>query len=117
MRAAVARANAHLKDRRAALVRASYDLRLLTLDLVQQIEILQRSRQAALIQMDFVDMNLDRRQAEYELEIQTTLGDAMTRLSETEFLATRVDYDLVLAWARLDALSGQLIPDRMEKSP
>ena len=45
----------------------------------------------------------------YNLEIKTDLGDAMTKLTEAQWQAAKVDYALALTWAKLDALTGRLI--------
>jgi outer membrane protein TolC len=104
--AAVARAAAQLRERGAALRQGEYDLRLALLDQLQEIESLKLQRQSAQVRMDYEDLNLDRAQGNYELEVQTTLGDAMTRLSDAQWLAAKVDFQLALAWARLDAMTG-----------
>jgi len=41
--------------------------------------------------------------------VKSDLGDAMTRTTEAQWLAAQVEFRLALAWARLDALTGDLI--------
>jgi hypothetical protein len=41
--------------------------------------------------------------------VKSDLGDAETQISDYRMKKAATDYDLALAWARLDALRGQLI--------
>lgn len=117
VRAAVAAARARLRSREAALKGAEYTLRQAVLDLVQRIETLQVQRRAARVRLDYREMNLDRARAVYDLEQRSTLGDAMTRLSEAQWQAARVEYALALAWAELEALRGRLLANEGEAKP
>ena len=36
-------------------------------------------------------------------------GDAMTKLTEAQWRAAKVEFDLAIAWARLEAMRGTLI--------
>ncbi len=58
------------------------------------------------MRQNYRDLYLDRSRALYELEVRTDLGDAMARSTEAQWLAAQADYRLLLAWARLDALTG-----------
>ncbi|MEE8482244.1 MAG: TolC family protein [Acidiferrobacterales bacterium] len=108
-RSAVARANAMLQQKRAELNKAKFDLRQSALILVQQLEILKISRQAARTRADYRELYLDRSRALYEMEAQVSLGDAMTRMTEAQWQAAKVEFDLALVWARVSALEGTLL--------
>ena len=112
--AAIARAAAELEARKAKLKKAEYDLQKLALDLVQELESLKVKHEAAKQRVAFRDLALDKRRALYEMEVQTTLGDAMTRLGEAQWRAAKVDFELALAWAKVDALTGKLIQSTPE---
>ena len=107
--AAVMRAASEQSARAAQLHKAEYDLQKTVLDAVQELETLKIKRQAAKQRVAFRDLYLDRARAIYEMEVQTSLGDAMTRLTEAQWLATQADFDFSLAWARVEALTGILI--------
>jgi len=107
--AAVARAAADLAAREARLHKAEHDLQQTVLDVVQALESLKIRREAAQQRVAFRDLYLDRARAIYEMEVQTSLGDAMVRLTEAQWLAAKTDYELELAWARVDALTGKLV--------
>ena len=107
--AAIARAAAEIELRKAKLEKAEHNLQKLVLNLVQELESLKVKREAAKQRLAFRDLSLDKRRALYEMEVQTTLGDAMMRLGEAQWQAAKVDFELALAWARVDALTGKLI--------
>jgi len=116
--AAIARAVAELQAREARLRKTEHDIRKLALDLVQELETLKVKREAARQRLAFRDLSLEQRRALYEMEVQTTLGDAMTRLTEAQWLAAKADFELALAWARVDTLTGKLIQTNSEaKAP
>jgi outer membrane protein TolC len=108
-RAARARARAHQHEHEARLRRTELDLRQTVLDLVQDLESLKIERNAAKVRTSYRDLYLDRSRALYELEVKSDLGDAMTRVTEAQWLAAQVEFRLAMVWARLDALTGDLI--------
>ncbi|MEE8388393.1 MAG: TolC family protein [Acidiferrobacterales bacterium] len=106
---AEAQASAFLQQKRAQLNKAKFDLRQSALRLVQQLETLNISRQAARIRADYRELNLDRSRALYEMEAQVSLGDAMIRMTEAQLQAVKVEFDMALAWAQISALEGTLL--------
>lgn len=108
-RAAVERARAELAARGARLQQAEFRLRQSALELAQGLETLKVERATALQRLAYREANLERRRAMYEMEIQTRLGDAMARLTEAQWIAMKVDLEILLTWARIDALSGKPI--------
>jgi outer membrane protein TolC len=109
-RAAIEAALARLHEAEARLAGAELELRQAVLDLTQEVESLRVERNAARVRSAWRDLYLDRSRALYELEVRTDLGDAMTRITEAQWLAAQVEFRLALAWARIDALSGELLP-------
>ncbi|MDO8596033.1 MAG: TolC family protein, partial [Sulfuricaulis sp.] len=114
--AAVTRAASEQATREAQLHKAEYDLQKTVLDAVQELETLKVKRQAAKQRVAFRDLYLDRARAIYDMEVQISLGDAMTRLTEAQWLATKADFDFVLAWARIEALTGKLIDASVQET-
>jgi outer membrane protein TolC len=108
-RAAIALALARLHEQEARLRRAELDLRQAVLDLVQELESLKIERNAAKVRTAYRDLYLDRSRALYELEVKSDLGDAMTRITEAQWLAAQVEFRLAVTWARIDALTGDLV--------
>jgi outer membrane protein TolC len=107
--AEVAETDARLHNKRAELKKAEYDLRQQVLDLVQKLELLKVDRTTAKTRSNYRDLYLDRSRALYEMEAEVSLGDAMTRLTEAQWKAARVEFELAMTWARIDALRGTLI--------
>lgn len=106
VKAAVAAQVAQQSKAQAALDQERYDLRQ---ELLQQWLIIQRlklQRDKANSEQDYRELYLDRSRADYELEFKADLGDAMVRLSEAQLAVAQTDYQLALAWEKLEALSG-----------
>jgi hypothetical protein len=72
-------------------------------------------RNAAKVRTAYRDLYLDRSRALYELEVKSDLGDAMTRVTEAQWLAAQVEFRLALTWARIDALTGDLIQSSLQE--
>ena len=92
------------------------DIRLTVLQLWQSI--LQSSLRLSgnIINQDYRDMYLDRSRAEYELEFQTDLGDAMVQYSDSRKQMYQSRYDLELAWRKLEKLVGRDYLDQLKTS-
>ena len=108
-RAKVVEADANLREQRALLTKTENGLRQKTLDLLQKIDELQYQRKASKVLVDYRDLKLDQARALYDLEARATLGDAMIGVTDAQWRAARVNYQLALAWAQLKALSGELV--------
>ncbi|VAW40808.1 hypothetical protein MNBD_DELTA04-1536 [hydrothermal vent metagenome] len=106
---AVAQARAQLRRAEARLASVRQGLRTTLLGLVEQVNNLKVARKAARVRTAYRDLYADRSRSLYNLEIKTDLGDAMARLTEAQWQAAKVDYELVLTWAKIDALTGKLI--------
>lgn len=73
-----------------------------------EIEQLQKTvRGAAKKQTEYRDMALEKSRAIYELELKTNLGDSMAATVEARLRERRVEYQLALVFARLEALLGK----------
>ncbi len=78
------------------------------LEVWSELEQLQRSvRAAARKQVEYRDLALDRARGQYEVELKTNLGDAMAATMEAKLRERRTEYQLALAFARLEALLGK----------
>lgn len=115
--AALARATADVDLATARLRQLEHEVAQAVLDLVQQLESLKIKRESARQRVAYRDLYLDRSRALYELEVRTDLGDALTRLTEAQWLVAKIDYEIALTWARLDALTGGLVTAAEEQRP
>lgn len=107
-RAAIGQALARQQETDAQRAQAEFNLRQSVLDLVQEIESLRVERNAAKLRNAWRSLYLDRSRALYELEVRSDLGDALARMTEAQWRAAQVEFQLALAWARLEALTGPL---------
>jgi outer membrane protein TolC len=100
------------KERNAAeLEKLKLELADSLLATLQEVEWLRSSGQvAADRQIDYRDWVLERARAEYELELKTNLGNSMAETQVAALRRKQVDYQLALALARLEAMSGGALP-------
>ena len=109
--AQVARELAHKERSAAELEKLKLDLADSLLATLQEIEWLRSSsRAAADKQIEYRDWALERARAEYELELKTNLGTSMAETQVAALRRKQVDYQLALALARLEAMSGGSLP-------
>ncbi|MGA7180085.1 MAG: TolC family protein [Thiobacillaceae bacterium] len=92
----------------AQFAQAKLDLTEQLMDVLNEIEWLRTaSRPAALTQVNYRDLALERARAEYEMEFKTNLGFAMADTQAAAIRKKQVEYRLALALARLEALVGE----------
>ena len=96
---------------RAELADATEQVRQQVLELWLELDALRVQREEMQVQTDYQELNLDRSRALYELEVTTDLGDAMVRVTETEQASLQTDFNLALAWEKMDVLLGEARPD------
>ncbi len=109
--AAVAREQADVYRLQAQLAEAEERVRQQVLEQWLQLDALRVQREEMRTAMDYRELYLDRSRALYELEVKTDLGDAMVRLTETERNLLKTDFEIALAWERLDLLLGRTPDD------
>lgn len=107
---AVARQQAELYRAQAELIEGERVLRQAVLEQWTELKNLHIEHERVIAQRNFRDLYLDRSRALYEMEVQADLGDAMVRLSEAQLDELNVDFAMVLAWERMDALTGGALP-------
>ena len=57
-----------------------------------------------------------RERRELEAALRATLGDAMITVTRAQYEALETDFDIAYAWAKMDALTGNMIkPDNITK--
>lgn len=109
--ALVARERAQRERSAAELEKLKLELADSLLGTLQEIEWLRSSaRASADKQIEYRDWALERSRAEYELEMKTNLGTSMADTQVAALRRKQVEYQLALALARLEALSGGNLP-------
>ncbi len=104
--AATSRERAEVYRLKAELSDLEEQIRQEVLELWLEIEGLYLQRDEMQTRTDYREIYLDRSRALYELEVNTDLGDAMVRVTETEREKLATDYAIVLAWEKMDLLTG-----------
>lgn len=106
--ARLARELAQLRKLEASVDNLKLDLQQALLETWLEIEYLQKTVIAATGRIaEFRDQALDRSRGRYEAELQTTLGDSMAATMDAKLRGRRAEYQLALAFARLEALLGK----------
>jgi len=103
-KAAVAKASAYYSQAKARLNNVKLKFRIAVIEIRQSIYVLNAKVQEMNVMVDVRDLSLDRNRALYQMDVKSDLGDGMVRQSEAKYLKAKVDFELSLAWAKLDAL-------------
>ena len=107
-RAAEAKALAHLEQREAELQAGEYALRRQLLRLLQELDVLRIKRRTAEVREEYRDFAVDEARGIYELELDTSLGESLARLTEAQYLSARYEFEAAMTWAHLQSLMGEL---------
>lgn len=109
--AAAAERRAQLQQKQAELASYELQLRQQVLEIWMELDRLGIQREALQVTSDYRDLYLDRSRALYDMDMQTDLGDSMTRIADIQWQKARNKYDTLLAQARLKALAGALLKE------
>lgn len=112
--AAVAKAKAEVYKVEAELAQQELLIKQEVLELILGLQTLKTKYDEVQAGMNFAELSLDKNRALYELEVQSDLGYSMVIFSEAERKVVEVGFNIALAWAQLDALSGTLLKKNNE---
>lgn len=101
------KARAELMLANADLDEALSEQRLKILKLWQFIQQKTVELEGAIIQQEYRDLYLDKSRADYELEFESDLGDAMVEFSKSRQLRYDIQFDLEIAWFKLAQILGE----------
>jgi len=107
--AAVAKAKSTVYKIEAQLAQQEFSAQQQVLELWLGLETLKIKYDEVLAGMNFAELSLDKNRALYELEVKADLGYSMVKFSEAERKVVQTSFEIALAWAQLDALSGTLL--------
>ncbi len=106
--AQMAREQAQFQRLQAESGKLELELEQAVLDAWLEIGELQRTvRPAARKNSDYRELALERARGQYEMELKTNLGDSMAATMEAKLRERKTEYQLALAFARLEALLGR----------
>lgn len=107
--AAIAKAKSAVYKVEAQLSQQEFLVQQQVLELVLGLKTLKVKYDEVLSGMNFSELALDKNRALYELEVQSDLGYSMVDFSSAERKVVQTGFNIALAWAQLDALSGTLL--------
>ena len=114
--AAIAKQKANLYKIQSSLIKAKAVLQQQVLQLWLELEAMNIKRDEMQALKDYSELYLDKSRALYEMEVRATLGDAMITVTRAQYEALETDFDIAYAWAKMDALTGNMIkPDNTTK--
>lgn len=106
--AQMAREQAQFQHLQAETEKLALELEQALLENWLEIGELQRTaRTAAKKHSDYRDLALERARGQYEVELKTNLGDSMAATMAAKLRERQTEYQLALAFARLEALLGR----------
>lgn len=109
--ARIAREQAQFHKLQAVYDKLKMELSQSLLETWLEIEQLRNTvRSASRKQTGYRDLALEKNRAVYEMELKANLGDSMAATMEAKLRERRTEYQLALAFARLEALLGKPLP-------
>lgn len=102
----VDRERAQRLETRAGVFEIEQQIREKIMNLYFQLELLAVEKRAVEASQTAADYNLDYKRAIYENELQTDLGNAMVRITQTDYDALEFNLKRALLWANMQALTG-----------
>lgn len=109
--ASIAKQKARLYQLQSQLKKSETSLKQDILALWLEMESMKIKRDEAKALSDYSELYLDKSRTLYEMEVQSTLGDAMITITKSHYEVLKADLDLIYAWAKMDALTGNLIKE------
>ncbi|CAC9970551.1 hypothetical protein [uncultured Gammaproteobacteria bacterium] len=77
------------------------------LSLWLKLKTLKQRHQALTTELDYRDLYLELARANYEMEIKSDIGSAMSNLTDTEWKLTKNEFDFVIVFIQLQQLAGE----------
>ena len=109
--AAVASRKAELYEVQSLLEKKEMDIQQQVLGLWLELESMQAKREEMQVLTDYSELYLDKSRTLYEMEVRATLGDAMITVTKAQYEALKADLEMAYAWAKMDALTGNMIKE------
>jgi outer membrane protein TolC len=104
----VAREMAQFKKLQAGTEKLKMELAQALLETCLEItQLRSTARSAAGKNVEYRDLKLERSRGLYELELKSNLGTSMVETAEANLRARRIEYQLALSFAHLEALTGR----------
>lgn len=105
--AKVAKQRAEVYAAEADRNRLQFEIRQEVLDTWLELEALYSQREEASLRNSYRELELDRNLAQFQLELRSSLGDALVASAAAKLYEAETEYRIALTWARLEALIGE----------
>jgi outer membrane protein TolC len=102
----IKRTNGEITQLKAEQLRLNQDIEQQILELWLKISNLKQQSEDPDVTLNYRDLYLERSRALYELEVTSDLGDAMVQLTHAQLFKAQTQFELAIAWSKLDALLG-----------
>jgi outer membrane protein TolC len=107
--ASIAKQKANLYKVQSTLRKVEMEVQQQVLQLWLELEAMKIKRDEMMALTDYSELYLDKSRVLYEMEVQSTLGDAMITVTKAQYESLKADLDMTYAWAKMDALTGNMI--------
>lgn len=98
---------ANIKQQQLLIEQRSQDLNQQALLLWLKLKTLKQLNNALTIELDYRDLYLEHARANYEMEIKSDIGNAMTNLTDTEWKLAKNAFNFVIVFTQLRQLAGE----------
>lgn len=112
-KANVGRASAQLLQKQAKLKKLKQDLLVNIATILKQLSILKTEKRTAEQRLDFRDLDLEYRRAQYEMDAATSMSEKQAKVTEAQWHIMRLEFKHALLDAQLNVLLGK--PIRLTK--
>jgi len=109
--AKAAEQRALVQQKQAELAVYELALRQQVLDIWMEFDQLRLQGEALQVTADYRDLYLDRSRTLYDLDMQTDLGDSMSKIADMQWQKAQNKFDSLLLLARLKALAGESLKE------
>ncbi len=103
----IAKLLAKIKQQELLIKKHRQNLNQQTLSLWTKLRTFKQLNTALTTELDYRDLYLERARANYEMEIENYIGDAMGNLTDTEWKLAKNEFDFVLTLTQLQQLAGE----------
>ena len=96
-----------IKQQQLRIEQRAQELNQQALSLWLKLKTLKQRHQALTTELDYRDLYLELARANYEMEIKSDIGSAMSNLTDTEWKLTKNEFDFVIVYTQLQQLAGE----------
>ncbi len=96
-----------IKQKKLSIDQLKQNLNQRALSLWLELKTLKQLQKALTVELDYRDLYLERARANYEMEIKSDIGHAMTNLTDSEWKLAKNEFNYVVTLTQLRQLAGE----------